>query len=320
MPVESLDCPNCGAPLPDAGSRPTVVCAHCGSYVRLAPAPGPTTPAPLTPEAGAAPPAPGRLERSQLASVTLGPAEVAHITQLLRDRQTITAVQYFHDKVGGSLGEAKEAIEAIEAALRDGAAPAAAPATAGPPDLAEVHALIKAGRKVEAIKAYHHLTGVGLKQALTAVEGIERQHARAAGRPLPRPSSAARGCGSILGVLAIFAVCIAGGCGAYLQTKPIYRCSLQAVKDAVVEQALLEPPVDGGYLVVAPGYSESSGFRSWELDAEYFAPVWGADGLGLAHVILSADHTGRNAVEATFLKGGESYVLLSWGRIPCPED
>jgi ribosomal protein L7/L12 len=332
MPTESLDCPNCGAPLPDAGGKSTVICAHCGSYIRLLPAvpPGAAPAGATAPETGdfprpdtrgdPGPPPAGRLERSQLASVTLGPGDVAHITQLLRERQKITAIQYFQDKVGGSLGDAKEAIEAIEAGLRDASAPPPPPAAASSgPDMAEIQALVKSGQKIEAVKRYHRLTGVGLKQALTVIEGIERQQARAAGLPIPRPSSGARSCVAILGVMALFFIVISGGCGVYLQTKPIYQCSMEAVKAAVAEQELLEPPINGGYLVMTPGFSESSGFRSWELDAEYLTPLWGADGFGLAHVLLSADSSGRNAVEATFYKGGRSHDLLAWGSIPCPE-
>jgi hypothetical protein len=323
MPVESLDCPNCGAPLPDAGGKSTVICAHCGSYIRLLVVPPaaaqPSAPASVSPPRGAGPSAAGPLQRSQLASVTLGPAEVAHITQLLRDQQKDAALQYFHDKVGGNVSEARDAIEAIEAALRDADMPPPIPAAvASAPQMGEVHALIKAGKRMEAIKAYRALTGQGLREALTVVEGIERQNARAAGLPVPRTFSTARGCAAIVGVIVVFFLVISGGCGLYLQTKPIYGCSISAVKAAVEDQALLQPPINGGYLVMSPGFSESSGFRRWELDAEYFAPVWGADGLGLAHVLVSANSSGFNAVEATFFKGGRAYDLFSVRGMDCP--
>jgi ribosomal protein L7/L12 len=321
MPVESLDCPNCGAPLPDAGGKSTVICAHCGSYIRLLTAPPAVAglPRPPAPVRDSTPAAPGPLERSQLASVTLGPADVAHITQLLRDQQKVAALQYFHDKVGGNVGDAKDAIEAIEAALRDASMPPSIPtAVARSPQMTEVHELVKAGKKIEAVKAYRELTGLGLREALTVVEGIERQNARAAGLPLPRSTSGLRGCAAILGVMVVFFLAISGGCGVYLQTKPIYGCSMRAVKAAVEDRSLLQPPINGGYLVLTPGFSESSGFRRWELDAEYFAPVWGADGLGLAHVLVSANSSGYNAVQATFIKGGRAHDLFSVSGIPCP--
>jgi hypothetical protein len=324
MPVESLDCPNCGAPLPDASGKSTVICGHCGSYIRLlsvppAAAPEPSGAAPVALPRDAASAASGPLERSQLASVTLGPADVAHITQLLRDRQKTAAIQYFFDKVGGNVGEARDAVEAIEAALRDASMPPPIPsAVARAPEMAEVHDLVKAGKKIEAVKAYRELTGLGLREALTVVEGIERQQARAAGLPLPRSASGLRSCAAILGVIVVFLLVISGGCGVYLQTKPIYACSMRAVKAAVADQELLQPPINGGYLVMSPGFSESAGFRRWDLDAEYFAPVWGADGLGLAHVYLSANSTGFNAVQATFIKGGRAHDLFSVSGLPCP--
>ncbi len=39
--------------------------------------------------------------------------------------------------------------------------------------IAEVRALLRAGRKIEAIKRYREVTGVGLKDAKDAVEAME---------------------------------------------------------------------------------------------------------------------------------------------------
>lgn len=57
---------------------------------------------------------------------------------------------------------------------------AAAPGVAGPPSGAnpEVVRLIRAGRKIEAIKAHHEATRCGLKEAKDAVEALERSLAR----------------------------------------------------------------------------------------------------------------------------------------------
>lgn len=65
--------------------------------------------------------------------------------------------------------------------------PSAAPVVmqgAGP-----VHDLLRAGRKIEAIKAYRELTGVGLKEAKDAVEALERGEPVAVpvAPPPPRP-------------------------------------------------------------------------------------------------------------------------------------
>jgi ribosomal protein L7/L12 len=48
-----------------------------------------------------------------------------------------------------------------------------APAPRGP--AAEVENLIRAGRKIEAIKAWRESTGQGLREAKEAVEAIERR-------------------------------------------------------------------------------------------------------------------------------------------------
>src|SRR5438045_884137 len=132
MSTESLNCPNCGAPLRNPQNFSTVICDHCGSLVAIhTPAP-PAEPAKLEqkeerPPYGTNLPDPTfqygpkpdtKLERSGLASLTLGPADARVIVQLLRDHQQLEAIQLYQAKVGGSLGEAKEAVEAIESGLR----------------------------------------------------------------------------------------------------------------------------------------------------------------------------------------------------------
>ena len=47
-------------------------------------------------------------------------------------------------------------------------------APTGPDPLAQVRDLARRGRKIEAIKAYRELTGVGLREAKDAVEGLDR--------------------------------------------------------------------------------------------------------------------------------------------------
>ncbi len=328
MPLESLDCPNCGAPLPDAGGRSVVVCAHCGSSIRIhnaeaaKPAKPPAepraygTPSPTVGEYGH-PPA-ERPERSELASVTLGPSDVAEVVQLLRDKQRVPAIQLYHAKVGGTLGEAAEAIDAIEAGLKDASAPLPPPsASAQSPQMGEIHDLLRQGNRIEAVKRYRQQTGVGLKEALTVIEGIERQAGRAAGAR-PRAGSGPLSCASVVGVFVILFICIMGGCGAYLQTKPIFACSLDLVKAEVVDQKLLKAPVQAGYLVISPGFEESSGFDSWRLSAEYFTPVWGADGWGVAYVAVTSSSSGSNAVSAKLYTTDGSFRLRNWGPVECP--
>lgn len=47
------------------------------------------------------------------------------------------------------------------------------PESSIPPHLAEVYALLKQGKKMEAIKAYRQQTGAKLDEAITAVEKLE---------------------------------------------------------------------------------------------------------------------------------------------------
>jgi ribosomal protein L7/L12 len=42
-----------------------------------------------------------------------------------------------------------------------------------PPELAEVYALLKQGKRLQAIQAYRKLTGVGVDEAANAVDGLE---------------------------------------------------------------------------------------------------------------------------------------------------
>ena len=322
MPLESLDCPNCGAPLPDAEGRSVVICGHCGSSIRLntppvTPPPSrPAEPRPASTVGEYGRPPDGRPERSALASVTLGPEDVKHVIQLIRDKQHVTAIQYYQAKVGGSLGEAREAIEAIEAGLKDAAAPLKpGSATSVPPDMAEIYDLVKGGFKIEAIKRYNQQTGEGLRESQTVVEGVERQlgRRRTTGRPRILVRGGTGAWLAIVGTIIAFCLLISGGCGVYLQTKPVYGCSIEAIKAAIVTQELLDPPVRAGYLVLTSGFEESSG----RIDAEYFAPVWGDGSFGLAFVTLAANSSGYSAMSADLYLGGDRYELRPWGELPC---
>src|SRR5258708_7854348 len=120
MSTESLNCPNCGAPLRNPGAATTVICDHCGSLVAIHAPPAPASPdrSDERPAFGTNSPNPifqygpkpaTQPERSGLTSLTLGPEDARHIVQLLRDRQQLEAIQFYHDRVGGSIGEAKAA-------------------------------------------------------------------------------------------------------------------------------------------------------------------------------------------------------------------
>jgi ribosomal protein L7/L12 len=73
------------------------------------------------------------------------------------------------------------------------APPRSAASSARPPVVVQgsgpVHDLLNAGRKIEAIKRYRELTGVGLKEAKDAVEALERGEGLV--MPAPRPLAVA---------------------------------------------------------------------------------------------------------------------------------
>ena len=264
-------------------------------------------------------------ERSGLTSLTLGPEEAREIVQLLRDHQQLEAIQLYQSKVGGSLGEAKEAVEAIESGLRDASAPLPpGSATSQPFDLANVRELLASGNKIAAIKVYRDQTGASLREAAAAVDGMERQLYPRRARPTvtaqkSQIGSGVRGAGAIVGVIVIFIICIFGGCGAYLQTQAIYKCDMREIKAVLAEESIFKPPVNGGYLVVSPGYELSGGFDGWTMDAEFFAPVWGANGWGIVYSHVAADSDGWNSVSARLYTTDGNQVLFPAHRLECSQ-
>ena len=103
-----------------------------------------------------------------------------HIADLIRQGRKIEAIRLLREETGVSLARAKEAVERIGAGLDP-----LPPAPGAAPDAldAEVLALARSGRKVEAIKRLREQTGLGLKEAkerVDAVAGTPQATARAA--------------------------------------------------------------------------------------------------------------------------------------------
>ncbi len=209
MTLESLNCPNCSAPLPDPGGRATVTCAHCHTVVRVTAAPK-SEPIPYTPDA----PMPAHVSstlvkllragrRSEAiefyqnnstasadevrdvvdaiqaglpaVAAPTGVADLEHIRQLLRDRRRTYAIQLYREQTGVTFGDAVKAIDALAAGREPPPVVLAAPDTrlsAG--DMGEIRSLLERGNKIAAIKLYRERTGTGLSEAKTAVEAIER--------------------------------------------------------------------------------------------------------------------------------------------------
>ena len=95
--------------------------------------------------------------------------ELAEIRALAARGNKIEAIKRVRQRTGLGLKEAKDFVEALPAA-----GPATLPASIqrSAPDLVEVHALALAGNKIEAIKRYRELTGVGLKEAKDYVDSL----------------------------------------------------------------------------------------------------------------------------------------------------
>lgn len=88
----ALNCPNCGAPLPDPGERHLAVCLYCNSVVRL--------------EAGNEQPH-GALERS------LPPEDMESIKKMLLDGQRTEALRSYQRLTATETAEAEMVIDAL---------------------------------------------------------------------------------------------------------------------------------------------------------------------------------------------------------------
>jgi ribosomal protein L7/L12 len=105
------------------------------------------------------------------------PMDTPSLQQLLDDIKAaiaagnkIAAIKLYRDATGAGLAEAKDAVELIAAGKPP---PSGAAATPSADAAQDVSALLAAGKKIEAIKAYRTATGVGLKEAKDAVDALE---------------------------------------------------------------------------------------------------------------------------------------------------
>lgn len=106
---------------------------------------------------------------------------------ILSDRK-VEAIKLLREASGLALAEAKDVIEQVDAALmRDGVdspaasqlldeadSPRGGAQPAGGVDEEQLLALLRAGKKIEAIKVYREAHGVGLRDAKLAVDAIAR--------------------------------------------------------------------------------------------------------------------------------------------------
>jgi len=114
---------------------------------------------------------------------------------LLQSGQKIPAVKLYRERTGTGLKDAKEAVEALQRG--EGLPPLPDPASV-PEE--EIVGLLRAGRKIDAIKLYREQSGNGLAEAKQAVEQLGRDHGI---------ESRSSGCAGLLLSLALVAWVIA---------------------------------------------------------------------------------------------------------------
>ncbi len=93
----------------------------------------------------------------------------AGLRDLIDEGDIVKAIEVYQQFAGVDYYTAKAAVEDLEREMRLGDAPA----TGNVNDDAELQALMAAGNKINAIKRYRELTGVGLKEAKDAIDRID---------------------------------------------------------------------------------------------------------------------------------------------------
>lgn len=135
---------------------------------------------------------------------------LATLRDLIATNRKIDAIKLYREMNGVGLKEAKDAVDAMEEAMRSGApvsflVSSPPPASVASPDdqLAQLHGMIFAGQKIDAIKLYREASGVGLKEAKDAVELMEANLRRE--QPHRFQTVQGKGCGASM---LLFCLCL----------------------------------------------------------------------------------------------------------------
>ncbi len=160
MAITDMQCPNCGAPIDFAGSD-HATCPFCRSQLHLT-NDGVKAASTLNDLLENQPVAPG--------------VDVERVRQLVSDGQKIEAIKLVRQQTNLGLKEAKDAVEAIERGETPDLTPRAAVTAHGVSnvDLDQINELLLQNKKIDAVKLYREQTGAGLKEALDAIEAIEK--------------------------------------------------------------------------------------------------------------------------------------------------
>jgi ribosomal protein L7/L12 len=118
-------------------------------------------------------PEPSLITPTKVLPRPLANPDLAEIVTLLTRGNKIEAIKRVRELTGLGLKEAKDYVEAMPSNRPLPTLPSRSTTPqAGAGDLAEVHALAQQGHKIEAIKRYRQLTGVGLKEAKDYVDRL----------------------------------------------------------------------------------------------------------------------------------------------------
>lgn len=252
---------------------------------------------------------------------------LAEIGQLARAGQKIEAIKLFRAAFGVGLKEAKDAVEAMEAGQSADVSqfPVQSPRASADraTRLAEVMELAHAGRKIEAIKLYREIYGVGLKEAKDAVEAMDT----GTGRPVPvaqaRRAVRTLGCATT----ALIVLCGVGFAGFVLamvfgvtfRMSGSYRQALAAAQSdpAVIEA--LGVPVEASFGVINGSLSCSSG----ACHADYTIPIHGSKKSGRLRVTSYSQgatfgNDGTWTLSAWVVVDGGAALTLATAPTPAP--
>ncbi|MBI5715688.1 MAG: ribosomal protein L7/L12 [Chloroflexi bacterium] len=118
--------------------------------------------------------------------------KMKEVVRLIKGGNKIEAIKLFREATGVGLKEAKDAVEAIERnrsatinTVTTSTPYTTAPATPQAAAMQEVIRLVQSGNKIEAIKKFRELYGVGLKEAKDVIDGMDKTGGYNSGTPLP---------------------------------------------------------------------------------------------------------------------------------------
>jgi ribosomal protein L7/L12 len=243
-------------------------------------------------------------------------ARIAEILQLSRSGRKIEAIKLFRQTFGVGLKQAKDAVEALEAgqSLDVSQFPPQSPRASSDKAmrLVDVREHVRAGRKIEAIKLYREIYGVGLKEAKDAVEAMSP------GAGPPVPAAQARRAVRTAGRLGTALILLVGaGIAAFVlfmvfgmpfRMSASYTQALEAAQSHPAVIAALGAPVEASFGVITGELS--CGGDSCR--ANYFVPIHGSKKGGQLRVYSRSEG-------ATFGKEGtwrlDAVVAVNGGEV-----